>query len=251
MIVTRKPRNLLLVAAREPRPGMTKTRLGASIGMNAAATLYGSFLIDLGHELVPAINEGAMYQFGWAYTPGEMDFRSMINRFDPRFGHEEVLFVPQVGDGWAERQHNLLLWGHHQGFERTILISSDSPHVRRRTLEMAFHALEHADFVFGRVHDGGYYLIGNRGFHDVVRNVPMSTANAGTALYERALSLGLRVAEMSTTFDIDVESDLDSLRAELAPDGSRAPATWRVMYRLGLMPGAPDNIELAGTDSAA
>ena len=39
--------NLLLIGARAPVPGTCKTRLGASIGMAAAATLYGAFLVDL------------------------------------------------------------------------------------------------------------------------------------------------------------------------------------------------------------
>jgi|GEM_PF-944005 len=234
MLPAKYSNKLLLVAAREPRPGATKTRLGATIGMSRAATLYGSFLTDLGQKLIPDPVEKAAYQFGWAFTPAEVDFRAMINRFNPAFGHEGVLFVPQVGDGWAERQHNLLLWGHLQGFDQTILISSDSPHLQRGTIDAAFQLLDRSDFVYGRVHDGGYYLIGNRGFHDVVRNVPMSTPNAGAALYERARSLGLHVTESPQTFDIDIEQDLLLLESELQPDGTAAPMTWRAMQRLGL-----------------
>ena len=40
-------RGLLLIAAREPVPGLTKTRLGATIGMARAAELYAAFLVDL------------------------------------------------------------------------------------------------------------------------------------------------------------------------------------------------------------
>jgi glycosyltransferase A (GT-A) superfamily protein (DUF2064 family) len=43
----------LLIAAREPVPGTTKTRLGAAIGMARAATLYAAFLVDLAARFTP------------------------------------------------------------------------------------------------------------------------------------------------------------------------------------------------------
>ena len=87
----------------------------------------------------------------------------------------------------------------------------------------------------GRVHDGGYYLVGVRGFHDVLRGVPMSTTGAADALCARARALDLRVAELPPTFDVDEAADLALLRRALAPDGASAPATWAALHRLGLV----------------
>ena len=42
-----------MIAARDPVPGATKTRLGAAIGMERAATLYRAFLQDLAARLTP------------------------------------------------------------------------------------------------------------------------------------------------------------------------------------------------------
>jgi glycosyltransferase A (GT-A) superfamily protein (DUF2064 family) len=124
------------------------------------------------------------------------------------------------------------------GYERTVLIASDSPHLSVAVVRRAFSTLHDHDLAIGRVHDGGYYLIGLSGFHDVLTGVPMSTAGAADALLDRARSLGLRVAELPSTFDVDEEPDLDILHAHLDPDGAPAPATWAALRALGLVPAA-------------
>jgi glycosyltransferase A (GT-A) superfamily protein (DUF2064 family) len=116
-----------------------------------------------------------------------------------------------------------------------VLVGSDSPHLTLHVAQEAFGKLLDADIVLGRTLDGGYYLIGMRGFHDVLSGVPMSTACAADALVARAAALGLALAELPPTFDIDEEGDLVHLRAELGPDGTCAPATWAALRRLGLM----------------
>ena len=54
---TRGGRGLLLIAAKEPVPGMAKTRLGATIGMERAAALYAAFLVDLAARFTPRQDE--------------------------------------------------------------------------------------------------------------------------------------------------------------------------------------------------
>jgi glycosyltransferase A (GT-A) superfamily protein (DUF2064 family) len=101
-------------------------------------------------------------------------------------------------------------------------------------VESAFAALTGSDVVVGRVHDGGYYLVGVRGYHDVVSGVPMSTASAAEALIARACGMGLRVATVCQTFDIDVESDLAYLVELLGRDARAAPLTSVALRSLGL-----------------
>jgi len=249
--------NLFLIAARVPVAGQTKTRLGATIGMEPACRLYRAFLLDLARRFTPSAPptppnpggepsvspqswgaggaEGAVdYDLGWAFTPADLDFRQVLCELGAPPQPASVRFVPQEGDGWGERQANLLRWGQEHGYERTVLIASDSPHLPARTPTAAFAALAEHDVALGRVHDGGYYLIGLRGFHDVFTAVPMSTASAADALAARAAALGLRLAELPPTFDIDEAADLDRLRAHLEPDGADAPATWAAVHDLEL-----------------
>ena len=150
-----------------------------------------------------------------------------------------VGFVPQAGEGWGVRQANLLRWGDDHGYERTVLVASDAPHLSADVVEQAFAILETQDVVLARSLDGGYSLIGMRGYHDVLSGVPMSTASAGDALVARAGSLGLRVGETAVIFDVDEAADLDLLIETLAPDGVAAPATWAALTLPGPAPGTP------------
>ncbi len=233
---TRSNANLLLIAARDPVPGQTKTRLGAVIGMEAAAHLYHGFLTDLAERFTPGTDSRAGdggYDLGWAFSPPTCDFRAVIAALAGP-PPATVQFVPQDGDTWGARQLNLLRWGHDHGYARTVLIASDSPHLSADVPRDAFAALVDHDVALGRVLDGGYYLIGVRGFHDVISDVPMSTNSAADALAARAARLGLRLAELPPTFDIDESADLVHLRATLGRSGAAAPTTWTALHELGL-----------------
>lgn len=228
--------NLLLIGARAPVPGACKTRLGASIGMATAATLYRAFLVDLaarftGHPGAETRN----YDVAWAYTP-DVDFAAVLRDCGCSEPPVAVEFVLQEGDGWGARQANLLRWGATHGYARTVLIASDAPQLSHDVVVQAFAVLEARDVVLARSVDGGYSLIGMRGYHDVLSGVPMSTSSAGDALVGRAGSLGLEIGETAAIFDVDEAADLDLLAEALAPDGAAAPATWAALRSLNLLP---------------
>lgn len=235
-------RGLFLIAAREPVPGATKTRLGATIGMERAAALYTAFLVDLFTRFTPAADDDWGFDVGWAFSPAEVDFPLVLQQIGCAPLPDSVRFVPQHGDGWDVRQANILEWGFEQGYQRVILIGSDSPQLPFAVAGDALIALADHDVAMGRTVDGGYYLIGMRGFHDVLSGVPMSTISAADALAWRVEGLGLRLAELPITFDIDEERDLEHLRGALAPDGACAPATWATLQRLGLVDPIPGDI---------
>ena len=230
----KKGHGLLLIAARAPVTGMTKTRLGATIGMERAAMLHAAFLVDLAARFTPSPEAAWAFDVGWAFTPAEVDFARILEDVGCAPSSPSVRFVPQQGEGWDVRQANLLRWGLDQGYARTVLVGSDSPHLPLSIVQAAFESLEVSDVAMGRTIDGGYYLIGMRGFHDVLTGVPMSTTSAAEALASQVTACGLRLAELPETFDIDEESDLAHLRAALAPDGIAAPATWAALRHLGL-----------------
>jgi hypothetical protein len=105
-------RGLLLIAAREPAPGMTKTRLGATIGMARAAELYAAFLVDLAARFTPSQGEDMGFDTGWAFTPADVDFACVLQRIGCDSPAPAARFVAQHGDGWDLRQANILAWGH-------------------------------------------------------------------------------------------------------------------------------------------
>lgn len=217
---------LFMIAARKPVPGLTKTRLGALIGMEQAATLYRAFLHDLAGRFMGNDRE---YDLAWAHTPESAPFDEVLRELLPERDAGSARYISQVGDDWAERQAGLMRCGAELGYARVVLTASDSPHLSRGMVGAAFDALREADVVIGRVHDGGYYLIGMRGYHDILSGVPMSTMDAADMVVASARARGLRVAEVEPTFDIDVEADLALLRDLLRQDPAAAPQTARVL----------------------
>ena len=218
---------------------MTKTRLGATIGMERAAALYAAFLIDLSARFTPCPGEDWGFDVGWAYTPAEVDFASALQQSGCKPPLASIRFLAQQGEGWDVRQANILAWGHEQGYGRTVLIGSDSPQLPLTVVRDAFAALADHDVAMGRTLDGGYYLIGMRGFHSILDGMLMSTNSAADTLAARIEGLGLQLSELPLTFDVDEERDLEHLRLALDPDGAAAPATWTALKRLGLAEPAP------------
>lgn len=220
-----------MIAARAPHPGATKTRLGRAIGMERAARLYAAFLADL------ASHFGARdaWDLAWTYAPPDVDFHRELAAVTGN-EHAWTRYVPQIADeDWGRRQSALMAWANDEGYQRSVLIASDSPQLDPAFVDEAFAALATHDVVLGRVHDGGYYLIGQRGYREILEGVPMSTASAADGVIAHARRQGLAVAEVPATFDVDVEGDLALLREYLAScDGRAAPATWRAMKDLGL-----------------
>jgi uncharacterized protein len=211
-------RRALAIVARYPRPGKVKTRLAAGIGHEAAAQLYAAFLRDLAARFGPAA-AAAGYALIWAQAPGLGDLREMVG--------DHARLLAQRGVNFADRLHAVAHDLAALGFDRTIIASSDSPHLPAERVREAFTALDHADVVLGPATDGGYYLIG---FHatpappDLFRGITMSTARVLADTVQRAESMHMRVHLLPPTFDVDEPTDLPRLACALAAPGSEAAA---------------------------
>jgi rSAM/selenodomain-associated transferase 1 len=193
----------LYVAAKAPRPGICKTRLARAIGDERACALYRAFVRDLAGRL-----DGAPFPVGWYVTPPDA-WVDLVEVVGPS------AWVLLQGDGdWTERQRRLFRGAAARGERRVVLIASDSPHLRLETIEDAFAQLGRHDVVLGPVHDGGYYLLGMNGWHDVLDGVAMSTGSVAEEIVARARLGGLSVGRVEPTFDVDEAEDLARLAAE-------------------------------------
>ena len=213
------PDTALVVMARYPQVGTTKTRLARRIGDEEAARLYRAFLTDLAHNFA-----GQACDLYWAYTPAEVDYLSFIATLAPSL-IEHMHAFPQQGIDLGARLHHVFRWTHDRGYQRTIVIGSDSPQISLKTVEQARKALDKASIVLGPADDGGYYLIAMRRPYDVFRDIPMSTSIVAQKTIELAQSLGLTVHTLENLFDIDELSDLLHLARLLEADSSLAPET--------------------------
>ncbi len=197
----------LFIAARAPRPGFTKTRLGRAIGHSAAASIYRAFLSDLAARFATV-----EFDIGWYVTPPDA-WPEILPCLHGAL--HSAMVVPQPEGDWTTRQRLLFADMPLRGEDRTILIASDSPHLPVEFVTHAFEALADHDLVFGPVHDGGYYLIGMRTPRAaaVLDGAVMSNGDVLAYLIDRATSLGTSVALVEPTFDIDEFEDLSRISA--------------------------------------
>jgi hypothetical protein len=206
----------LLVIAKRPAPGQTKTRLTPPLTAEQAAQLYECFLRDT-LDIVRAVPEVTrLINFAPQAEAG------YFAQLAPDFGR-----VPQVGADLGERLDNALTHCLSDGFTRAVIMDSDSPTLPADYVRQAFAALEAADVVLGPCEDGGYYLIGlNRPAPRLLREVPMSTPDVMRDTLAIADRDKLNVALLPMWYDVDTAQELERLKAELRRSrNGLAPAT--------------------------
>jgi len=197
---------VLLVVAKRPAAGQTKTRLCPPLSGEAAAGLYECFLRDTLDMMrhVPGVARGI------GYLPE--DATDYFRRLAP-----DMALTPQRGANLGERLDHLLTNAMSAGARQAVVMDSDSPTLPAEYLARAFAELDGtADVVLGPCDDGGYYLIGlKRPQPRLLRDVEMSTPFVVRDTLALASELGLRVALLPQWYDVDTVAELNRLRVEL------------------------------------
>jgi rSAM/selenodomain-associated transferase 1 len=216
----------LYIAAKAPRPGFAKTRLADAIGDEAAIDLYRAFLRDLASRFADA-----PFDLTWFVTPSDAwhDLTPLVD-----VGRRPMRWLDQGAGDWTTRQRRLLRRAAECGDRPVVLIGSDSPHVPVATIERAFALLDRHPVVLGPTDDGGYYLIGMRGWHDVLAGVPMSNSSVFERIVGQAERLAVSIGLVEQTFDVDVVAELRCLAAAMVGRDD-LPATSAAMDRYGLL----------------
>jgi rSAM/selenodomain-associated transferase 1 len=215
----------LIVVAKEPVPGRTKTRLCPPLTPDLAAELYRCLLLDtfaLVRKLVGA-------DHSLAYTPASA--RGYFARLSPN----GFRLVPQRGANLGERLSNALEEHFGLGYRRVVIMNSDGPTLPMACLEEAFSSLDRADVTLGPGHDGGYYLIGMKVHHpELFRGIDWSTEQVIPQTLVACHEQGLSVHRLPQWYDVDVAADLERLRRDLAREPELAPCTWGFLQDLEL-----------------
>jgi uncharacterized protein len=214
----------LIIFAKQPAAGQTKTRLAGQLGPEGAAELYRHLLLDT----IAMARRVRDVRLAVAYAPEEAApfFRALL---------PEALLFPQRGGDLGERMDGALCAMLDAGHRAVALIGGDIPLLSAEMVEQAFVKLdEGAEAVFGPSEDGGYYLIGvTRPQPHLLRSIVYSTPSV---LYEtllRAAPMGVRFALLPATYDIDTPDDLQRLREEIAgAPADIAPETRAFLERM-------------------
>jgi uncharacterized protein len=215
-------KNALIVVAKQPAPGHTKTRLSPPLTPGQASALYECFLLDTLEQM----RKVETVQRVIAHLPA--DAGAYFTRLAPDFG-----LVPQYGGDLGERLDHALTGFLSGGYERAVIMDSDSPTLPSGYLAQAFELLEDgADVVIGPCEDGGYYLIGLRQPQPrLLREVRMSTPTVAADTIAIARSEGLRVDILPRWYDVDDGASLLRLANEIESLGSLEAAHTRRLLR--------------------
>lgn len=223
MVDESKMDGVLVVFAKQPQPGFTKTRLCPPLTPEAAAELYLFLMMDtfalasrvghVDHTIAFAPPQALVY----FKTLAPVNFR----------------LLPQVGGDLGQRLVNALIHHFELGYRKIVMMNSDGPTLPLACLKEAFSGLDDADITLGRGHDGGYYLIGMTRLQEALfQNISWSTPKVIAQTIASCRRLGLKVHELPEWYDVDLGSDLDRLRKDLTLNPACAPSTYAFLQRL-------------------
>jgi uncharacterized protein len=223
--------NALLVVAKRPAPGQTKTRLAPPLTPMQAARLYEAFLQDTLDVIRRVPRHLPDMRLMIAYLPdgapdgAEDYFRALAPDFT---------LLPQRGADLGERLDNALTHCLANGHHKAVIMDSDSPTLPVGCLVEAFERLDEVDVTLGPCDDGGYYLIGMKHPHPrLLREVRMSTPNVTADTLALAAEMDLQIGLLPAWYDVDDYPTLRRLFAELtASPMEAAPQTRAILAQL-------------------
>jgi uncharacterized protein len=199
-------RNSLLVVAKQPLPGQTKTRLCPPLSYAQAADLYECFLRDTLQVMRQVHDVHCVISF---LPESAKDY---FQNLAP-----DMELTCQHGNSLGERLDHLLTEALLSGSQRAVVMDSDSPTLPAEYISHAFDQLSEADVVIGPTRDGGYYLIGMKQPQShLLRDVQMSTPRVLADTLDLAKSTGLAVSFLPTWYDVDTIDDLYQLDEEIS-----------------------------------
>src|SRR2546422_762324 len=197
----------IAILAKAPIPGLVKTRLAASLGLEGAARLQERLIVRT-LETACAAATGPVRL--WA-VPDESHFRELAARF-----HVDLAAQPDADLGAR-------MLAAFAATAPALVIGTDCPALEASHLRKAADVLrDGSDAVIVPAEDGGYVLIGlRRPQPGLFASMQWGVPGVMEETRGRARRLGLAVRELAPLWDVDVPADLERMReaglGELVP----------------------------------
>ncbi len=201
---------MIVVFARVPEPGKTKTRLIPRLGASGAAHLAAAMT---GDTLDAVRATGLPFRVALAGDATHPWVRTL-----------DVEWEPQVEGDLGRRLAHALRDG-------SVAIGTDAPTLPPALLHEA-HAST-ADVVLAPAFDGGYVLVGTPDPTDLFELVPWSAPDTFVRQHQRALDLGRSVRVLPFWYDVDGPEDLDFLARHLQTLPPRVASRTRTFLARG------------------
>ena len=205
--------NALVIMAKEPRVGSTKTRLCPPLTPEEAAAISEALLLDT----ILLISGVDLLDLAIAITPPES--RPYFERVVP----QETILIPVVCADIGECQSIALNHLLKMGYQKVFALNADSPSLPAAYIQGAINSLDDHDLVLGPTDDGGYYLVGFKKHHaGIFIDVDWSTDRVLSQILSKAQELELAVDQIPIWYDVDTGEEIYQLQAELEslPPGS-------------------------------
>ena len=212
------------ILAKHWTPGSVKTRLGASVGMEASARLHRCFLLHLMQRLL-----GGDFAHQLILAPSDRiaDGQTLANETKSPRGQAETSKWRVIDQGEGDLGERMSRWFARQlapsntssPTRHAVLIGADCPLIEQVDIDKAFSKLDQHDVVLGPAADGGYYLIGirrcdsrmDRLLQQLFANMAWSQEDVYQTSINRLKEGGWSCASLETREDIDTIDELENL----------------------------------------
>ncbi len=198
--------NALIVFFKWAKAGDVKTRLRPPLSPEQAAELYRAFVLDSFEKFKQIKNLDVL-----GFAAGDLGRGGTLEQDVLQMN---VSLFMQSGDGLGERMSRAFESAFHQGYQRVVIVGTDSPDLPTAYLNAAFEVLSspRQTVCIGPTDDGGYYALGmNNFFPDVFLNVPYSSPETYRETLKQICGLPIFYAPLPRWYDIDDINDLRKL----------------------------------------
>ena len=194
----------IVLFAKAPIAGNVKTRLQPPLTPSQAADLHFAFVLDFWERLC-TISDVSLYLYGdqpWSQHDGPASQKN---------------YGLQSGRNLGERMLHCFKEIQGRGYERVLIVGSDSPTLPISYLEEGLERLRHTDAVLGPSEDGGYYAVGCRHVRSrMFAGVHWSSACTRAETDRAFARAGLQSELLPSWYDVDTAKDLRRLATELS-----------------------------------
>jgi rSAM/selenodomain-associated transferase 1 len=207
-------RAALVIFAKHPKRGQVKTRLVPPLSPEQALALHVACLQSVAR--LAASLPPATHKFLYLASPSLASARRAARSLAlPRGLKVKVQSRGNLGRRLARAFAELQA----EGYERVVVVGTDSPTMPPVRLRQAFAAVRRADAVLGPTRDGGYYLIGLRlpraGLTRLLSGIDWGTPRTYRQTKAHMVRAKLRLKALAQGYDVDVAADLVCLRQDL------------------------------------
>jgi rSAM/selenodomain-associated transferase 1 len=201
----------VIIFAREPVPGKTKTRLAARVGAVSAAVLADAFLRDTLAK-VAALQTRLVIAADTPHGVGKSRYFRALAR-----SYGAVLIDQCTGELGARMSNALRPYAADGG---AILIGGDVPSLPSDHIARAVKLIREFDAILGPTLDGGYYLLGVRGaLPKIFNRMPWGYTGVFRESIRRLRTVRSRYTVAPCWYDVDDIHDLIVLNAHLFSQG--------------------------------